>query len=71
VRRPAVPLTIGVLGMGALALAVTAYQPGGFGGAITAPAGSDSAAGTALLAKHFPSSSSNPTNLIYKLPQPA
>jgi putative drug exporter of the RND superfamily len=70
VRRPAVPLTIGVVGMGALAFAVTAYQPGGFGGAITAPTGSDSAAGTALLAKHFPSSSSNPTNLIYKLPQP-
>ena len=70
VRRPAVPLTIGVVGMGLLALAVTAYQPGGFGGAITAPAGTDSAAGTALLAKHFPSSSSNPTNLIYKLPQP-
>ena len=71
VRRPAVPLTIGVVGMGALALAVTAYQPGGFGGATTAPTGSDSAAGTALLAKHFPASSSNPTNLIYKLPQPA
>jgi putative drug exporter of the RND superfamily len=71
VRRPAVPLTIGVVGLGALALAVTGYQPGGFGGAITAPPGTDSAAGTALLAKHFPASSANPTNLIYKLPQPA
>jgi putative drug exporter of the RND superfamily len=50
---------------------VTQYKPGGFGGAITPPAGTDSAAGTVLLAKHFPSSSSNPTNLIYKLPQPA
>jgi putative drug exporter of the RND superfamily len=71
VRRPAVPLTIGVVALGALGLAVTAYEPGGFGGAITAPAGSDSAAGTALLTKHFPASSANPTNLIYKLPQPA
>jgi putative drug exporter of the RND superfamily len=71
VRRPAVPLTIGVVGLGALALAVTAYQPGGFGGAITAPTGSDSAAGTALLTKHFPASSANPTNLVYKLPRPA
>jgi putative drug exporter of the RND superfamily len=71
VRRPAVPLTIGVVGLGALAVAVTAYQPGGFGGAITAPTGSDSAAGTALLAKHFPASSANPTNLVYKLPRPA
>jgi putative drug exporter of the RND superfamily len=71
VRRPAVPLTIGVVALGALALAVTGYEPGGFGGAITAPTGSDSAAGTALLAKHFPASSANPTNLVYKLPKPA
>ncbi len=71
VRRPAVPLAIGVVGLGALAVAVSAYQPGGFGGAITAPTGSDSAAGTALLAKHFPASSANPTNLVYKLPRPA
>jgi RND superfamily putative drug exporter len=70
VRRPAVPLTIGVLGMGALASAVVAYAPGGFGGSINAPAGTDSAAGTALLTKHFPASAANPTNLIYKLPQP-
>ena len=70
VRRPAVPLTIGVVVFGALAAAVTAYQPGGFGGSISAPAGTDSAAGTALLAKHFPASAANPTNLVYKLTQP-
>jgi RND superfamily putative drug exporter len=70
VRRPAIPLTIGVVVFGALAIAVTAYQPGGFGGTISAPAGTDSAAGTALLAKHFPTSSANPTNLVYKLSQP-
>ncbi len=70
VRRPAVPLTIGIVVFGALASAVTAYMPGGFGGSITAPAGTDSAAGTALLNKHFPASAANPTNLVYKLPQP-
>ncbi len=70
VRRPAIPLAIGVVGLGLLATGVALYQPGGFGGSITAPAGSDSAAGQALLAKHFPSSSANPTNLIYRLPQP-
>jgi putative drug exporter of the RND superfamily len=70
VRRPAVPLTIGIIVFGALASAVTAYQPGGFGGSISAPAGTDSAAGTALLTKHFPTSAANPTNLVYKLPQP-
>jgi RND superfamily putative drug exporter len=70
VRRPAVPLTIGVVALSALSLGVLWYQPGGFGGTISAPAGTDSAAGTALLAKHFPASAANPTNLVYKLPQP-
>jgi RND superfamily putative drug exporter len=70
VRRPTIPLTIGVIAFGAFAIAVPSYKPGGFGGTITAPAGTDSAAGTALLNKHFPQSSANPTNLVYKLPQP-
>jgi putative drug exporter of the RND superfamily len=70
VRRPVVPLTVGVVLMGALAIGVLGYKPGGFGGSITAPAGTDSAAGSALLTKHFPASSANPTNLVYTLPQP-
>jgi putative drug exporter of the RND superfamily len=70
VRRPAIPLVIGVIGFGLLAIAVPSYKPGGFGGTITAPAGSDSAAGQALLAKHFPQSAANPTNLVYKLSAP-
>jgi RND superfamily putative drug exporter len=71
VRRPAVPLVIGVVVFGALAIGVGSYKPGGFGGSISAPAGTDSALGTDLLAKHFPVSSANPTNLVYKLSQPA
>jgi RND superfamily putative drug exporter len=70
VRRPAIPLTIGVVAFGALAIGVSGYKPGGFGGTISAPAGTDSALGTALLNKHFPQSSANPTNLVYKLKQP-
>jgi putative drug exporter of the RND superfamily len=70
VRRPALPLTIGVIAFGALAVAVPSYKPGGFGGTISAPSGTDSAAGQAVLTKHFPQSSANPTNLIYKLSQP-
>jgi RND superfamily putative drug exporter len=70
VQRPAIPLAIGVVGFGVLAIAVPSYKPGGFGGTITAPAGTDSAAGQALLAKHFPQSAANPTNLVYKLSQP-
>jgi RND superfamily putative drug exporter len=70
VRRPVLPLTMGVIVFGALASAVTAYTPGGFGGAISAPPGTDSAAGTALLHQHFPASAANPTNLIYRLSEP-
>ncbi len=70
VKRPAAALITGVLVFGALAVAVTAYKPAGFGGTLSAPAGTDSAAGQALLSKHFPASNANPTNLIYKLKQP-
>jgi RND superfamily putative drug exporter len=70
VKRPATALITGVIVFGALSIAVTAYKPAGFGGTLSAPSGTDSAAGQALLAKHFPSSSANPTNLIYKLKQP-
>jgi RND superfamily putative drug exporter len=69
-KRPAVALATGVVIFGALATFVTGYMGGGFGGSTTAPAGSDSAAGTALQAKYFPSTSSNPTELIYKLSTP-
>ena len=71
VRRPAVALVTGVVIFGALAVAVFGYKPAGFGGTISAPAGTDSAAGQALLSKHFPQSNANPTNLIFKLRQPA
>jgi RND superfamily putative drug exporter len=71
VKRPAIPLAIGVIVLGGLSLAVTGYVSSGFGGAISAPAGTDSAAGTDLLTKYFPQTAANPTNLIYKLPAPA
>jgi RND superfamily putative drug exporter len=71
VKRPAVALSIGVIVLGALSLAVTGYVSAGFGGAISAPAGTDSAAGSALLTKYFPQTAANPTNLIYKLSAPA
>ena len=70
VKRPAAALLIGLLAFGALSLGVIGYKSAGFGGTISAPAGTDSAAGQDLLAKYFPSSSANPTNLVYKLPTP-
>ncbi len=55
---------------GALAVGVTGYKAGGFGGSTTAPAGSDSAAGQAQLTKYFPQSSANPTELVFRFSQP-
>jgi len=71
VRRPAVTLTVGVVFFGALASASAGYMAAGFGGTTSSSAGTDSAAGDSLLARHFPQSSSNPTNLIFVLRSPA
>ncbi len=71
VSHPAPTLIVGLLVFGGLAIAVSANTPAGFGGNTTAPAGSDSAAGAAILSAHFPNTSANPTNIIYRLRQPA
>jgi RND superfamily putative drug exporter len=71
VKRPAVALLTGVIIFGALSVAVTAYKSAGFGGTISAPSGTDSAAGTNLMNKYFPATAANPTNLVYKLGAPA
>ena len=70
VARPARTLAIGLVVFGALALGSLFYAPAGFGGDLTAPSGTDAAAGNAALAKYFPQASSNPTNLILKLATP-
>jgi putative drug exporter of the RND superfamily len=70
VQHPGATLLTGVVFFGGLAFAVLGYSAGGFGGTTTPPAGSDSAAGTALLAKHFPQSAANPTSLIFRFAKP-
>jgi len=71
VRRPLTTLVIGLVVFGALAVASAGYLAAGFGGAVTGPAGSDSAAGNALLARHFPQTAANPTVIVLRLRQPA
>ena len=70
VRRPTATLVAGLLVFGALAVASAGYVASGFGGAATAPGGSDSAQGNALLAEHFPQSAANPTVIVLRLRQP-
>jgi RND superfamily putative drug exporter len=70
VRRPVVTLVGGLVVFGALAVASAGYVAAGFGGAVTAPTGSDSALGNALLARHFPQTAANPTIIVLRLRQP-
>jgi RND superfamily putative drug exporter len=70
VTRPVAVLALGLAVFGGLAVAAAGYTPGGFGAGPAAPAGSDSAAGGALLAAHFPSASSNPTPVLVRFPAP-
>jgi RND superfamily putative drug exporter len=70
VRYPAPTLIAGVVLFGGLAFAVFGYSAAGFGGNVSPPAGSDSAAGQALLTKYFPQSSANPTSLIFRFAKP-
>jgi putative drug exporter of the RND superfamily len=70
VKYPVPTLLAGLVVFGALAIGVTGYKAAGFGGSTTAPAGTDSAAGQALLTKYFPQSTANPTNLVFRFSQP-
>ncbi len=70
VQHPVPTLLAGVVFFGGLSFAVLGYTSAGFGGTTTPPAGSDSAAGATLLARHFPQSAANPTSLIFQFPRP-
>ncbi len=70
VARPALTLAGGVVVFVALAAAALGYHSSGFGGVLSAPKGSDEAAGNAVLARHFPSASANPANLVFRYPKP-
>ncbi len=69
VQRPKTTLATGVIVFLALAAGALNYASGGFGGATSAPAGSDAAAGNTALAKHFPQTSFNPSNLVFSYSQ--
>lgn len=68
--RPLAALLIGVIGLSALAAFSLADHASDFGGGISAPPGSDSAKGQALLVEHFTLASSNPINLVMRFDRP-
>jgi RND superfamily putative drug exporter len=63
VRHPLPTLLLGVVLFGSLAAGLIGYRISGFAGSATTP-GSDSAAGAAVIAAHFPAASNNPDILV-------
>jgi putative drug exporter of the RND superfamily len=68
VRHPVPVLVAGVVLFGGLAAGLAGYTTGGFTNATT-PTGTDSAAGTATIAAHYPSAT-NPDSLVLHFPTP-
>lgn len=68
VRRPLLVLLAGVILFVALATGLVGFTTGGF--ASGAPSGSDSAAGAAAIAAHFPVANSNPETLLLQFSAP-
>ena len=69
-ERPGVTLLAGVALFGALAAGLVGFRSAGFGGAVSAPAGTNVAAGNAVLASEFPQASENPANLVFVFRRP-
>ena len=68
VRRPLVVLAAGTILFGALTAGLVGFTTGGF--TSKPPAGSDSTAGAAEIAAHFPVASSNPETLLLRFDRP-
>jgi putative drug exporter of the RND superfamily len=67
-RRPAVTLGAGLILFVALASTLLVTGVAGFGNVASSPDGSDSAAGTALIETHFPSSTANRMAVLLRFP---
>ena len=69
VRHPVLTLLAGVVVFGSLTTGLIGYSIGGFENS-TPTSGSDSAAGAAVIAAHFPAASTNPDSLLLHFSTP-
>lgn len=67
-RRPGVTLAAGIVLFAGLGVTLLTTSVAGFGSAPTSPSGSDSAAGTALIEAHFPSSETSRSAVLLQFP---
>ncbi|HVA85599.1 MAG TPA: MMPL family transporter [Candidatus Saccharimonadales bacterium] len=65
-RRPGTTLGLGLALFGALALTLLTTGTAGFGDVTSSASGTDSAAGTALIAQHFPESTTSRTAILLR-----
>ncbi len=70
IRRPLLTLIVGILFFGGLALGTINAPTTGFADQGSGPAGADSTLGTALIAQHYPSATTNVTQALFRFPQP-
>ena len=68
VQRPALTLAIGVVVFGALAACTLGFKSGGFGGKVTAPAGTSAAKGNAALGRQLPAVQRQPDQRHHDVP---
>jgi putative drug exporter of the RND superfamily len=67
-RRPGTTLGVGLVVFGALALTLLTTGTAGFGDVTSSSVGTDSAAGNALVAQHFPASTASRTAILLQFP---
>ncbi len=67
-RRPGVTLVAGVVLFGGLGATLLTTGVAGFGSSASSPKGTDSAAGSALIAAHFPSSETSRSAVLMQFP---
>ena len=68
VQRPLVTLIVGIVVFGGLALATINAPTTGFADRGSGPSGADSTLGTTLIAKHYPSATTNVTQALLRFP---
>jgi RND superfamily putative drug exporter len=69
IKRPVLVLLLGLVVFAGLGSGLLSYKSAGFGD-VSAPAGSDSAVGQAVIERHFPAANNNPQLLIFRFDTP-
>lgn len=68
-QRPTLTIVVGLIFFVSLALGQLGTSLGGFVSQTSGPTGSDSAAGTAVIAAHYPNTNQNPVQILLRFPQ--